>query len=222
VARPRATVGPPGGYGRRGFCPIAHPPCAMGRRVDLRPASDPPSTHHDLRRITGVRGDTGWLPVHSARFRRTLLPFTTSGHGRSGRNRVRPLRVLGRREAYKWSVPSSGATPARATHTTLNRSDAHQPTDRSPAQTRRCRRRLRRGSRTDRPQWTAAFDSPPTGFAFHVRPTVQPGRSKPWPRRLSCARSCGVRGTRPTPTPWSRRLRMTITDAPGRIDRSAR
>src|SRR5438876_7453730 len=92
---------PPGGYGRAS-CPTAYPPCAMSRRVDLRPASglvesrppawpglslaaasDPPSTHHDLRRIAGVRGNTGKLPVHSARLVRTVLPFAASGHGRS-------------------------------------------------------------------------------------------------------------------------------------------
>jgi hypothetical protein len=129
-ARPRRRLKPrwvpPGGI-RASVLPDRYPPCAMGRRADLRPAaavsghargvwlglslataSDPPSTHHDLRRATGVSGNTGCCLDHSTR----LAPHSTPVHPvrtrHSGRNWVRPLGACWRR-----ARPPTARCPAR-------------------------------------------------------------------------------------------------------------
>jgi hypothetical protein len=130
-ARPRRRLKPrwvpPGGI-RASVLPDRYPPCAMGRRADLRPAaaavsghargvwlglslataSDPPSTHHDLRRATGVSGNTGCCLDHSTRLATHSTPVHPVRTRHSGHNPVRPLGACWRR-----ARPPTARCPAR-------------------------------------------------------------------------------------------------------------
>src|SRR6266545_6319298 len=101
AAPPQATVGPPRGdtgVGSARPLPTVRDGSASGSQTSQRPcpvtpagvwlglspatASDPPSTHHDLRRATGVSGNTGWLPrsqhpLRPALYSRSPRPDTT-------------------------------------------------------------------------------------------------------------------------------------------------